>query len=91
MINYYQIIIFLLLILIIKNIYNNKEKMTITDKIIEQSQEQKIMDLNIIENENTKQLEDLSRNEQQFLLSPGSKLTKQHILTNLYTTQMIPF
>lgn len=94
MINYYQIIILILLILILKNIYdtnNLKEEMTITKKLIEQSQEQKVLDLKIIENENRKELENLSKEEQKFFLSPGSKLTKQHILTNLYTTQMIPF
>lgn len=90
MINYYQIIVIILLGLILKSymeIKNVKENM----KIVEKSEEETILDLSVLEKENKQNLEDISRENQKVFFSPGNNLTKQHILTNLYTNLMIPF
>lgn len=68
-----------------------KENMEVGKKIIEKSIEEKVLDLSVLEKENKKNLEDLSRDNQKIFLSLGNNLTKQHILTNLYTKLMIPF
>ena len=68
-------------------IKNVKENM----KLIEKTEEQDMLDLSVLEEENKKHLEDISKENQKVFFSPGNNLTKQHILTNLYTNLMIPF
>lgn len=87
MIDYYQIIIIILIVLILYNV-TVKENLTNT-KIIETSEEKKVLDLSILENKNKKELEDLSRENQRVFLNPGSNKSKLQILTNFYTQKFI--
>lgn len=94
MINYYQIIIIILLGLILFSYLEDKkikEKMDIKNDLIEKTEEEKVLDLSVLENENRELLEDLSRENQKIFFSPGNSYTKQHILTNLYTHLIMPF
>lgn len=89
MINYYQIIIVILIGLIIYNI--SKNKLFTNTKIIEPSIEQKTINLSVLEKKNKEKLENMSHKNQRFFFSPGNKLTKLQILTNFYTQQFMPF
>jgi len=87
MINYYQIIIIILIGLILYNI-TIRESLTNT-KLVEPTIEQKVLDLSVLEKQNKKELEELSSENQKVFFSPGNKHTKLQILTNFYTQQFI--
>lgn len=81
MINYY----FIIIILLVGLIMYNKPK-----KNIEKTTEQKVLNLEILENQVKKRLENLSRENQKFFFCPGNDITKLNIMTNLYTYHMMP-
>lgn len=85
--NYYIILIIILIGLILLN--NKKEKMT--NKIIEPSTEQNILDLNVIEKKNKENLEIVSRKNQQFYFNPINNYTLLNIFTKWYNKQFLPF
>ncbi|ADO67435.1 hypothetical protein crov401 [Cafeteria roenbergensis virus] len=87
MINYYQIIIIILIFLILYKTIK-KEKMTNTN-LIEHSISPQVLDLSIIENKNKKDLENLSKEEQKFFYSYGNNQTKLQMLTNFITHKYI--
>lgn len=79
MINYYQIIIIILISLILYNIYKKEHMTNISNK------KEKILDLSIIEKKTKEDLNNISYKNQRFFSSPGNKYTKLQILTNFYT------